>query len=373
MPPRASWSAVPWPDYAAARPRLAACAFLTLRRRARFCADVGLSFSGTLGRSFASNRSPRTRTRGEPNVSNRRLASSLSGTSLRPCLWAWSLPISHFSVLQEPLPRLPATRSMPPFSPASCVRKVVNPVLDLTSIWKKWPPPFVAGLARLRPLGWARARARDDIARHAPWAFLTFARAAAVCLLLAIVNLRSIAVHRQRPTSSSLGQQQGCGSVPARPARRACPISKGRARPSGAVPGTLSRPTQGTGLRRRRCPMRHECCSREGATPSAGLCGRRAPRSRRSPSRRGNMRVSEAMTHDVRIANPNEPIRQAARTMAEIDAGVLPVGENDRLVGMITDRDIAVRAVAAGLAPDTPVRKVMPDDVRDCLDAHETR
>ena len=48
------------------------------------------------------------------------------------------------------------------------------------------------------------------------------------------------------------------------------------------------------------------------------------------------MKVSEAMTRDVRIANPGETIRQAARTMAEIDAGVLPVQENDRLVGTTT-------------------------------------
>src|SRR6266513_974631 len=52
------------------------------------------------------------------------------------------------------------------------------------------------------------------------------------------------------------------------------------------------------------------------------------------------MKVSEAMTRDVRVANPNESIRDAARMMAEINAGSLPVGENDRLVGVITDRDI---------------------------------
>ena len=57
------------------------------------------------------------------------------------------------------------------------------------------------------------------------------------------------------------------------------------------------------------------------------------------------MKVSEAMTRDVRVANPAETIRQAAQTMAQLDAGVLPVGENDRLVGMITDRDIAVAEV----------------------------
>jgi len=45
--------------------------------------------------------------------------------------------------------------------------------------------------------------------------------------------------------------------------------------------------------------------------------------------------------------------------MAEIDAGMLPVGENDRLVGMITDRDIAVRAIAEGKGPQTFVRDVI--------------
>jgi CBS domain-containing protein len=80
------------------------------------------------------------------------------------------------------------------------------------------------------------------------------------------------------------------------------------------------------------------------------------------------MKVSEAMTQDVRVANPSETIRQAAGMMAQIDAGILPVGENDRLVGMITDRDIAVRAVAAGKSPDTPVRDIMSSDVCYCFD-----
>lgn len=71
------------------------------------------------------------------------------------------------------------------------------------------------------------------------------------------------------------------------------------------------------------------------------------------------MRVSEAMTREVRIATPGQSIRDVAKIMAEIDAGAMPVGENDRLVGMITDRDIAIRAVALGKGPDTPVRDVM--------------
>ena len=71
------------------------------------------------------------------------------------------------------------------------------------------------------------------------------------------------------------------------------------------------------------------------------------------------MRVSEAMTREVRIATPGQSIREVAKIMAEIDAGAMPVGENDRLVGMITDRDIAIRAVGEGKGPDTPVREVM--------------
>jgi CBS domain-containing protein len=80
------------------------------------------------------------------------------------------------------------------------------------------------------------------------------------------------------------------------------------------------------------------------------------------------MQVSNAMTTDVKIASPSQSIRDAARTMAEIDAGALPVGENDRLVGMITDRDIAIRAVAAGKGPNTPVREVMTQEVKYCFD-----
>ena len=71
------------------------------------------------------------------------------------------------------------------------------------------------------------------------------------------------------------------------------------------------------------------------------------------------MRVSEAMTREVRVASPGQSIRDVAKIMAEIDAGAMPVGDNDRLVGMITDRDIAIRGVAQGKGPDTPVREVM--------------
>lgn len=80
------------------------------------------------------------------------------------------------------------------------------------------------------------------------------------------------------------------------------------------------------------------------------------------------MKVRDAMTRDVRLIRPDQSIREAAHLMAELDIGCLPVEENDRLVGMITDRDIAVRAVSEGLGPDTTIRKVMTKDVRYCYD-----
>ncbi len=79
------------------------------------------------------------------------------------------------------------------------------------------------------------------------------------------------------------------------------------------------------------------------------------------------MQVSEAMTRNVRVANIDETIEKAAQLMAGLDAGALPVNEETRLVGMITDRDIAIRAVAQGKGPDTKVREVMTDDVKYCF------
>ena len=84
------------------------------------------------------------------------------------------------------------------------------------------------------------------------------------------------------------------------------------------------------------------------------------------------MKVQEAMTPDVRIARPDQSICEAARMMAECDAGVLPVGEDDHLVGVITDRDIAIRAVAEGKSPETSVREVMSKEVLYCFEDEDT-
>ena len=83
------------------------------------------------------------------------------------------------------------------------------------------------------------------------------------------------------------------------------------------------------------------------------------------------MKVSEAMTRDVRVANPDQSIREAAQMMVDLDAGALPVGAEDRLIGMITDRDIAIRGAAKGRTPDTRVRDVMTADVKYCFEDEE--
>ena len=86
------------------------------------------------------------------------------------------------------------------------------------------------------------------------------------------------------------------------------------------------------------------------------------------------MRVSEVMTRDVETIRPDQTAQEAAAFMLQADAGSIPVTEEQKLVGMITDRDIAVRGIAKGHGPDTPVRDLMSgslitahidDDVND--------
>jgi CBS domain-containing protein len=80
------------------------------------------------------------------------------------------------------------------------------------------------------------------------------------------------------------------------------------------------------------------------------------------------MKVSECMTSDVDIVAPDQPIREAAQFMLRSDAGAMPVCDGDQLIGMVTDRDIAVRGVAEGRGPDAPVRDVMTDHVDYCYE-----
>lgn len=80
------------------------------------------------------------------------------------------------------------------------------------------------------------------------------------------------------------------------------------------------------------------------------------------------MKIKECMSEDVVIAAPTQTIRDAARMMRNIDAGFIPVGENDRLVGTITDRDIAVRGIADGKGPETAIRDLMSKEVLYCYE-----
>jgi len=81
------------------------------------------------------------------------------------------------------------------------------------------------------------------------------------------------------------------------------------------------------------------------------------------------MQVQQIMQRNVTIADPNMTIRDVARKMRAENIGALPVGENDRLIGMVTDRDIVVRGVAADCAPDeTTVREVMSEGVSYCFE-----
>jgi CBS domain-containing protein len=75
------------------------------------------------------------------------------------------------------------------------------------------------------------------------------------------------------------------------------------------------------------------------------------------------MKVSEVMTRDVKTVRPDQTAKEAATFMLSEDAGSMPVSDGDRLIGMITDRDIAVRGVARGYGPDTPIREIMTDDI----------
>jgi FOG: CBS domain len=78
--------------------------------------------------------------------------------------------------------------------------------------------------------------------------------------------------------------------------------------------------------------------------------------------------VGEVMTADVHTISPDATIEEAAQEMRDGDFGVMPVGEDEQLLGVITDRDITIRAVAEGKDPSTPVRDIMSEGV---IWAHE--
>ena len=82
----------------------------------------------------------------------------------------------------------------------------------------------------------------------------------------------------------------------------------------------------------------------------------------------GPMKVADVMTRKVQLASPDDSLMEVAKRMTKEDVGFLPVGENDRLVGTITDRDIVARAVAQGKDGQARVRDAMTQDVKYCFE-----
>lgn len=83
------------------------------------------------------------------------------------------------------------------------------------------------------------------------------------------------------------------------------------------------------------------------------------------------MKVSECMSRELRVTTPDDSIQDAAVAMAEGDLGFLPVAIDQQLVGIVTDRDIAIRGIGKGCGPETAVMEVMSREVRFCTAEQE--
>ncbi len=85
------------------------------------------------------------------------------------------------------------------------------------------------------------------------------------------------------------------------------------------------------------------------------------------------MKIRDVMSKDVQVARPGDTIQDVAARMTSGDFGFIPVADGERLVGTVTDRDIAVRAVGKGLGPATPVSEVMTTEVVTALDTADLK
>jgi CBS domain-containing protein len=85
------------------------------------------------------------------------------------------------------------------------------------------------------------------------------------------------------------------------------------------------------------------------------------------------MKIANVMSRDVSFIGPDTTLCEAAMKMKEIDSGVLPVAEHDKLIGMLTDRDIAIRGIAAGKGPDAKVRDAMSHEVKYCYEDEDVQ
>jgi CBS domain-containing protein len=90
--------------------------------------------------------------------------------------------------------------------------------------------------------------------------------------------------------------------------------------------------------------------------------------------RRKTMQIEQIMTRNVEIISPNTPLREAAQKMRDLDVGSLPVCDGQRLQGMLTDRDITIRATAEGHNPDTTrAADVMTAEIFYCYDDQDIK
>ena len=80
------------------------------------------------------------------------------------------------------------------------------------------------------------------------------------------------------------------------------------------------------------------------------------------------MQVSDVMTPNVHFVHPEQNLGEVAAVLAQLDVGALPVADKNRLIGMITDRDIVIRGVAEGLGPWSKVKEVMTTEVKYCYE-----
>lgn len=84
------------------------------------------------------------------------------------------------------------------------------------------------------------------------------------------------------------------------------------------------------------------------------------------------MQVKDIMSKKPEFLPPTATLTEAARKMVQLDCGFLPIGENDRLIGALTDRDIIIRALANGKDPNkTTIKEVMSDGIQFCLDTDD--
>ncbi|MBD64386.1 MAG: inosine-5-monophosphate dehydrogenase [Halobacteriovoraceae bacterium] len=80
------------------------------------------------------------------------------------------------------------------------------------------------------------------------------------------------------------------------------------------------------------------------------------------------MQINEIMSKNVEYLNKSKSVKEAAQLMQKSDCGSIPVEENDKLIGMITDRDLALRILAEGKSADTPISECINGSIKYCFD-----